>query len=106
MPQPRYFKAWILFFLIATVGGAILGGVAGGVLGVVLGFARVDLGTIKIVGGVAGFIISVPVSFFTFRWAVSEYVIKELTRMPPVIPTSPPASPGSDATNRSPLTTP
>lgn len=93
MPTPKYFKAWIFFFLIATVGGGLIGGVVGGILGMVLGFAQVELGTIKLVGGVAGFIIGVPVSYFTFRWVVSEFIVKPLTSTLPPVPPAPPVEP-------------
>ncbi len=91
-PAPKYFKAWIIFFAIATIGGALLGGIAGGLIGVVLGLAQVDLNVIKIAGGAAGFVISLPLSYFTFRWTVSEFIVKELTAPPPD-PATPPAEP-------------
>ena len=31
-----------------------------------------------------------PISYFTFRWTVSEYIVKELAQAPP--PVIPPAS--------------
>lgn len=94
-PAPKYFKAWITFFLIATVGGALLGGVLGFFLGMAMGFAQVELGTIKIVCGAAGLVISVPLSYFTFRWVVSEFIVKDLAQTPPVLPSVPSAEPPS-----------
>lgn len=84
--MPKYFKAWILFFLIATVGGMILGGIAGLFIGAGLAIAHVELGMIKIVCGLAGGVISVPLSYFTFRWVVSEFVVKELANTSPPVP--------------------
>jgi hypothetical protein len=92
-PTPKYFKAWIIFFLIATVGGALLGGVLGFFLGMAMGFAQVEVGTIKIVCGIAGLILSVPLSFFTFRWVVSEFIVKALAQTPPAEPSVPSAQP-------------
>jgi len=90
---PKYFKAWIIFFLIATVGGFILGAVTGGFLGLTMGLAHVDLTVIKIVCGVAGFILSIPLSYFTFRWCVGEFIVKDLTQAPPPVPSVPLAPP-------------
>lgn len=91
--MPKYFKAWILFFLIATVGGMILGGIAGLFIGAAMAVAHAELGMIKIVCGLAGFVISVPLSYFTFRWVVSEFVVKELVKTSPPGPAAPTAEP-------------
>jgi ABC-type uncharacterized transport system permease subunit len=88
-PAPNYFKPWIIFFLIATAGGALLGGVLGFFLGMIMGFAQVELGTIKIVSGIAGLLLSLPLSYFTFRWVVSEFIVKKLTQTPPPPPEPP-----------------
>lgn len=80
MPQPKYFKAWFIFFLIAGIGGMFVGGIIGGVMGLFLGLAHVELGTIKIICGVVGFILGIPLSYFTYRWTVSEFILKELTK--------------------------
>ncbi len=82
--KPKYFKAWIIFFMIATVGGMLLGGVAGFFIGLAMGLAKVDLTIIKIACGAAGFVLSLPLSYFTFRWVVGEFIIKDLT--PPTEP--------------------
>ena len=91
--MPKYFKAWILFFLIATVGGMILGGIAGLFIGAAMAVAHVEVGMIKIVCGIVGFLLSLPLSYFTFRWVVSEFVVKELTKTPPPVPAAPFAEP-------------
>jgi putative flippase GtrA len=88
MPKPPYIKAWVIFFLIATVGGAILGAIIGAFLGIALTIARVDLGTIKVVAAVIGFLIGIPLSFVTFKWVVSEYIVKPLVQVPPVVEAS------------------
>lgn len=94
MPKPKYFKAWIIFFLIATIGGMFLGAVAGFIIGAGMGLAHMDLRLIKIVCGIAGFLLSLPLSYFTFRWAVGEFIVKELAPaqppIPPILPESPP----------------
>jgi len=78
MTSPNYTKAWLFFFLIATIGGAIAGGICGGILGAILAVAGVGIGVIKIAGAVTGFLIGMPISYFTFRWVVGEYIVKPL----------------------------
>jgi uncharacterized membrane protein len=73
--EVSYFKSWLIFFLVASVGGGILGMVFGGLLGGVLGAAGVPIKTITVVGGIVGLIISVPISFFTFKWSVRKYIV-------------------------------
>ncbi len=93
MPPPKYFKAWLIFFAIATVGGGIAGGILGAILGLVLGLAGVDLSMIKIAGGVVGFLVGVPISYFTFRWVVATFIVNPLTQAPPAVAPAPPANP-------------
>ncbi len=87
-PKPKYFKAWIIFFLIATIGGMVIGGIIGFFIGAAMGVAGMDLGLIKIVCGVAGFLVGIPLSYFTFRWAVAEFIVKDLTAPPPAAATA------------------
>ena len=90
MPTPKYLKAWFFFFLIATIGGLLLGGVIGFILGALLAIAHVELGVIKLICGVAGFVVGVPLSYFTFRWVVGEFIVKELTQSRPTAPAAEP----------------
>lgn len=87
---PKYFKAWIIFFLIATVGGLFLGALTGGFIGLLMGLAHMEIGLVKLVCGAAGFIIGVPVSYFTFRWVVGEFIVKDLRAAAAPPPAEPP----------------
>lgn len=89
-PAPKYFKAWIIFFLIVTVGGFILGGGLGFILGAAMGIAGMSMGQIQLICGVAGFLIGIPLSYFTFRWVVAEFIVKDLTATPPPAPSAEP----------------
>ena len=75
-----YIKSWLLFFLVATIGGGILGMVFGAVLGGILGAAGVSVGTIGIVSLIAGTVIGIPISFFTFRWSVGKYIVAPILK--------------------------
>lgn len=74
-PQVPYFKAWLLFFLLATVGGGLVGMLIGGALGAVLGASGVPVIQIGLITGGVGFLIGVPISFFSFKWAVGKYIV-------------------------------
>lgn len=77
-----YFKAWLFFFLVATVGGVFVSMLLGAFFGAVLAIAHFDLQTIKIVCGAAGFLIFIPLSYFTFFWVVSQFIVNPLLALP------------------------
>jgi hypothetical protein len=69
MKEPKfdYFKAWLMFFLIATVGGGILGLIIGSFLAAFLGAGGMPLAQMTRILQVVGFIIAMPISYVTFR---------------------------------------
>jgi uncharacterized membrane protein len=85
--RPNYLKSWMLFFLIASVGGALAGGVFGAVAGGMMGAGGVPLNRVVQICKIIGFVVSMPISFFTFRWSVRTYIVEA---MPPAS-TQPPA---------------
>ena len=79
MMEIRYFKAWLVFFLVATLGGGIAGFVAGATLGAIMGMDGAEIEAIQIGGKVIGFLAALPVSFLVYRWSVRRFVINPLT---------------------------
>lgn len=81
MNKPKFFKAWILFFVVVTVGGFFVGALFGGVAGFIL--ALLNPGNPDIVVQnqtyftMGGYVLGVPVSYFAFRWAVSNYIVPQ-----------------------------
>ncbi len=75
--ESEYFIAWLVYWLTAAVGGGILGAVIGAMLGFVLGLAGVDIQMIKVVCGIAGFIIAIPLSYLLFRLIVGAMIVKK-----------------------------
>ena len=73
-----YLKPWAIFFVLSfigtTVAGAIIGGVAGGIMAMI-GAPRL----ISIVAGLLGFLVSLPISYFCFRFAVSKFLLPKIT---------------------------
>ena len=77
-----YLKPWAIFFALsfvaATVAGAIIGGVTGGVLAVIGAAPRF----ISILAAGLGFLISLPISYFCFRFAVSKFLLPKVSSAP------------------------
>ena len=81
LPAPTdgdYIKTWLLFFLSMTVGGFIAGAVGGGFLGFALGIAGMSPAShsFRMLCGLAGFIASLPVNFFLFRFFVARLITR------------------------------
>ncbi len=74
-----YVKAWGFFWLLATFGGFIVGAFAGAILGAILGAAGVDLGLIKILAGILGFAMAIPISYLLFRFSIVLFILPKIT---------------------------
>jgi ABC-type uncharacterized transport system permease subunit len=73
-----YLLAWFVFWICSVIGGFIFGAIIGGMLGAVLGVAQADMQTIRIVAGIAGFLISIPVNFAFFRLFVDLLIVRRI----------------------------
>ena len=78
-----YLKTWALITVCATVGGFIVGALVGGICGGILGGIGVSIRTIKVICGVLGFVVGLPVSYFFFRLFVSRFIVQKLTSPDP-----------------------
>jgi integral membrane sensor domain MASE1 len=70
MKEPKefdYFKAWLLFFLVGTLGGALIGIIIGSFIAGFMGAGGANMAQIGQVNRIVGFVIAVPVSYITFR---------------------------------------
>ena len=74
--KPNIFKAWITFFLIATLGGALIGGFGGGIAGLILALLGKDIEHYKFMIQVISFILALPISFFSYKWTVEKFILK------------------------------
>lgn len=77
-----FFKSWAIFFVIATTGGAAAGFVAGALLGGLMGASGASMQSIKIAAGILGFALTLPISYFTFKWSVNKYIVNNVIRVP------------------------
>lgn len=78
LKETDYLLSWFLFALCGTIGGMVAGGVMGGVIGFVLGALGFNLGLIKILCMVAGFIVGLPISYLCFRVFVKKFIVEKL----------------------------
>jgi hypothetical protein len=74
----QYFKAWLFFFLIATVGGGIVGMIIGGFVAAFLGAGGMPLQQMARILQIIGFVIAIPISYVTFRGVVGKYLFPKL----------------------------
>jgi uncharacterized BrkB/YihY/UPF0761 family membrane protein len=73
-----YFKAWLLFFLIGTVGGAIIGMILGSFLAAFLGATGMPLSQMEWPLRIFGVVIAIPISYITFRAVVGKYLFPKI----------------------------
>ena len=70
----QYFKAWLLFFLVATVGGGIFVMIISSFAAAFLGAGGMSLEQMTRVLQVIGFVVALPISYVTFRAVVGKYL--------------------------------
>jgi hypothetical protein len=73
-----YFKAWLLFFVIATVGGGVLGMIIGSFVAAFLGAGGMPLQQMTRILQIIGFVIALPISYCTFRGVVGKYLFPKI----------------------------
>lgn len=86
MREPKefdYFKAWLLFFLIATVGGGIVGLIIGGFGAAFLGAGGMPDAQMTRVLQIVGAVIGILISYITFRAVVGKYLFPKIEDEPP-----------------------
>nr|CAP48160.1 putative integron gene cassette protein [uncultured bacterium] len=81
-----YLKSWLMFFLVATVGGGIVGMVAGVIVGAVMTTAGMSTFQITVASALCGFVLGIPISFFTFKWAVGRFIVTPLVNAQSRVP--------------------
>lgn len=91
--ESQYFLAWLAFFASASLVGFVLGAVVGGVAGFLLASQGMDMQAIRLVAGVGGFLISLPISYGSFRLFVDRLIVRRVVSQtpPPVQQTVMPA---------------
>ena len=73
-----YFKAWLLFFLIATVIGGAVGMVTGSSIGAVLSARGMPIQVLALVLQGIALMIAMPISYLTFRAVVGKYLFPKI----------------------------
>jgi len=76
--EKDYFIAWAIFFVCALVGGMIAGFIGGAIIGGAMGVAGAKPGAIRAAGAMVGFLLSLPISYITFRFVVGKFVVEKV----------------------------
>jgi hypothetical protein len=71
-----YFKAWLLLFLISTVGGWLVSLIIGSFVAAFLG--GMPLPQVTSILRIVGFVIAIPISYVTFRAVVGKYLLPKI----------------------------
>lgn len=90
LEETDYLKAWAIFWLISTAGSFIVGMLGGAVLGGILGAMNMNLNAIRLVCGIFGFLLGIPVSYFSFRLCITKFIVPKVKAthapVPPPLP--------------------
>jgi hypothetical protein len=79
LKEVDYLKTWAIFFALAFVGGTVAGALIGGVAGGILGGMGASHRTISVLAAGLGFLVSMPISYFCFRFAVTKFLVPKIT---------------------------
>ena len=74
----QYFKAWLLFFVIATFCTWLITLVIGSFAAAFLGAGGASLGQATQLIQIISFVIAIPVSYVTFRGVVGKYLMPKI----------------------------
>jgi hypothetical protein len=74
-----YLKAWAVFWILSTIGGAIVGLVAGAIVGFILGGLGAHTHTIRIVCGGLAFLLGIPISYLLFQLSIRMFLVPKLS---------------------------
>ena len=88
LKESDYFKAWLLFFLIATVAGGAFGLGVGTSVGAVLSERGIPLRALALILQLLGLVIAMPISYLTFRAVVGKYLFPKLAEKNNSLPAS------------------
>jgi hypothetical protein len=78
LKESDYFVAWIIFFVVALIGGVVAGFVGGVLVGVILADAGASREGVQIAGAIVGFILGLPVSYVCFRFIVAKFIVQKI----------------------------
>ncbi|MGK0176796.1 MAG: hypothetical protein ACJAYS_000569 [Lentimonas sp.] len=83
MNEIKYFKSWVIFFLVSGIGGLCAGFLAGFAGGVLISLFNPDdpEGAIQQYASlfqILGFLVALPVSFICYKWTVSKYILSQV----------------------------
>ena len=78
LKESDYLIAWVLFFICATIGGAVAGALVSGIIGGILRVMHASPQVISRVCGLLGFMLALPISYFLFRFVVARFIVEKV----------------------------
>jgi hypothetical protein len=78
LKESDYLKSWAIFFVLSFIGGTIAGAVVGGIAGGVLGAVGASPRFIATIAGGLGFLVGLPISYFSFRFVVTKFLLPKV----------------------------
>ena len=81
-PEIKFFKSWIIFFVVATVGAFVAGAVIGFIAGMIIAMLGYPVEGASPYLKLLGFAIGTVVSFFCYKWTVTQYIVPQLMEKP------------------------
>ncbi len=73
-----YLKAFAIHFLMSLILSTGAGFFVGFIVGVLLAGAGIDFARLQLIGGVLGFLVSIPVNFICYRFTVEKFIVRRL----------------------------
>ena len=80
--EVKFFKSWVIFFVVATVGAFIAGAVIGFFAGIIIAMLGYPVEGASPYLKLFGFAIGTVVSFFCYKWTVTQYIVPQLMQKP------------------------
>ena len=78
--QLPFFKSWLVFAVITTFGGGLLGAIVGMIIGGIMGGAGATVPTTQLITAITGLVLGTPISFLTYKWSVNKFIVAHMLR--------------------------
>jgi hypothetical protein len=85
LTEADYIKSWAIFFALAFIGGLVAGALVGGITGLMLGALGASPKFIAMLSGGLGFLVSMPISYFCFRFVVTKFLLPKIQAPEPSV---------------------
>lgn len=75
----KFIKAWIIYFIVNTIGGFMVGFVTNTIFGLISRMTSAsDINPIVIICGIARSIFGLSISFICFKWSIKKFILTQV----------------------------